>query len=236
MQPLARADGSDLLVTTRAKNAAKLPLNIESFRNLQREEVDADEVFFHKYFNSLGKKGKKDKKKEKNKDKDTDGESGSECEEEIWKALVGSRPNIEAEGSDLDDEDLDMDDLESNSDADDADDAAGSPSSEKEGRSGAVDGEDDEMADFSDGGVDIDFGEEEEDAIFGSDDEVDLDEAFLKEAQTVESETPKERGKKSKENEKESKKRRKRKLKNLPTFASVEEYEKLLGGEDDEGF
>ena len=236
MQPIVRTDHSGLLVTTRTKNAAKPPLNTESFRNLQREEVDADEVFFHKYFNSLGKKGKKDKKEEKSKEKDTDGEGGSDYEEEIWKALIDSRPEIEAEGSDLGDEDLDMDDLESNSDAENADDAAASPSGKKVSVSVTVGGEDNEMADFSDGGVDIDFGEEEEGAIFGSDDEVDLDEAFLREAQTAESETPKEKGKKSKEKEKESKKSGKRKLKNLPTFASVEEYEKLLGGENDEGF
>ncbi|KAL1633130.1 RNA-binding ribosome biosynthesis protein mak21 [Diplodia intermedia] len=137
MQPMAgSATKSDLLVRAGGDAArAELPLNSEAFWRRAVGDVPADEVFFHRYFERSGVaakkgKGKKDKKKE-------DGGAGSADEEdaaeaEIWKALVGSRPDVagpdeeddedleelgELMGSDLEDLD-DGDDGESESDGD----------------------------------------------------------------------------------------------------------------------
>ena len=214
MQPLAGGDSSGLLVTAQSKKGIQAPVNTEAFSKMSAEKVEPDEVFFHRYFNSVGRgKGRKVQKKEKNAEKD------GEDEEEIWKALVDSRPELEGSESG---EDFDMDDLES----------------EVEG-SGEEALNDTEVADSEgvviDSGEDDDddegmhFDDDDDDALLGSDDDVpgDFDEAFMREVQL---------GPKEKEAELESEKPRqkKRRLKNLPTFASVEDYAAMLGGSDEE--
>ena len=133
MQPLAGGDTSDRLVAS-GKGAAHAPLNSEAFWKKRADEVAAEDVFFHEYFNRVGKDKEKARGKKEGKDPvahDEDGAEGlSDDESEIWKALVDSRPELEGEGSD---DDLDMDDLESAYDADEKDDEGGEEGSEDEG-------------------------------------------------------------------------------------------------------
>jgi ribosome biogenesis protein MAK21 len=242
MQPLAGSDSHDLLVnasglSTRARNE---PLNSEAFWRKQAEDVAADDVFFHEYFNRLGKDkhGKKSKKSSK---AGGDGEEGdgSDNESEIWQALVESRPELEG---DDDDDDLDMDDLESAFDededeeddggvifndasddedevdeADEDDEVEGAAAiGSKTAKTGASDDDEDEDA------FDMDVSDEE--AFRDSDEDVPSD-IELGGVEVPSSPADKEDAKTSRQ--------KKRKLRHLPTFASADDYAALLADEDD---
>ena len=211
MQPLAGGDTSGLLVAARSKKGAQVPVNTEAFWKMEGGKVNADEAFFHKYFNTMGR-GKEQAKKKKVKEKASEDEAseGEEGEEEIWKALVDSRPEIE--GSDQSGGDLGMDDLES-----------------------ALEGSDHgvEKEDFADTDEEnMEFGEDNLDfadddgALLDSDDEVPsyLDSAFKDEMHFHADKTA------PAHEEKRDKKRRR--LKNLPTFASADDYAAMLTGDD----
>lgn len=132
MQPLAGGDTSDRLVAS-GKGATPAPLNSEAFWKKRADEVAAEDVFFHEYFNRVGKDKEKARTKKEGKDpvaKDREGTEDSDDEAEVWKALVDSRPELEGAGSD---DDLDMDDLESAYDAEEKDDEEGEAGSEDEG-------------------------------------------------------------------------------------------------------
>ncbi|KAL8785218.1 MAG: hypothetical protein Q9213_003487 [Squamulea squamosa] len=219
MQPISSFTTDKTLLSSasslRARNSQ--PVNSESFWKLEKDQVGADEVFFHKYFTAIGNgqaktKAKKDKRKKKKGQEHEEGSEG-EDEEEIWKALVESRPEIEGDESD---DNLEMEDLE------DLDEDMMSAS------------EEDEQADNDSEGVELDddgipdFAEDDDDeSLLGSEDDVptDLQAAFQKEVQATES--------KGKDRNREKREKR-MKLKHLPTFASVEDYEEMLGG-DEEG-
>lgn len=219
MQPLAGGDTSGLLVSARSKAGMKAPVNTEAFWKTESGKVDADEVFFHKYFNTMGRG--KELAKNKNKaghkgDTGGDSEEGEDDEDEIWKALVDSRPELEGnEDSDLDDGFQDLDSSLTDS-ADEVihDDAADTQDNWNEGMS-----DDDEA---------IDFGEDD-DALLRNDDEVasDLEEAFKGEVQfdSTKIAAPPEEQKRGK---------KRRRLKNLPTFASAEDYAAMLDGDGGE--
>ena len=218
MQPMAGGDASGILMPSRSTNSARAPVNSESFWRMESGKVDADEVFFHKYFASMGKgKDKVKKKKAERKAKDGDDSDAGDDEDEIWKALVDSRPEIE--GSDQ--SDSDMDGLDSAMD-DDEDEEANSAVDEP--NAGDTDmGEDFEM----DAEV-FDLGDDD-DALLSSNDEApsDLEKAFSDEVQYG-----KEQPLWITTDEKRSKKRRR--LKNLPTFASANDYAKMLDDNDGE--
>ena len=207
MQPMAGGDTSGLLLAGRTKIETQ-PVNSEAFWRKESSKVDADEVFFHQYFNTLGKGKKTSGRKKVQKDLE---DSGGKDEEEIWKALVESRPEIE--GSDDSDEGFDekeMGAIASASDGDIDEDVAGSLDEDV----------------VEDGGLDLD---DDDQALLGSDDDMpsDLDEAFKKEVQFNAREVvgvP--------EDGKGKKKRRK--LKNPPTFASAEDYATILDADDED--
>ena len=207
MQPLSTSDkGGRLLITT--KKHATVPVNKEAFWKMEGEKIGADEVFFHKYFNTkaIGLESAKRKKVDKKSKKDSEDESYSENEDEIWKALVDSRPELE--GSEEGDDDVDMGNLDSAMDDSDG---------------GAALRQDDTTSiekfdSFSDEGLDL----EDEDALLDTDDEV--------QGQF----DPKASGKEM--STKEKTRERRRMLKNLPTFASADEYANLMqNDESDEG-
>lgn len=101
MQPMAASDSSGLLVTAKTTRPTEVPVNSESFSHLDVEKVAPSEVFFHKYFSTTSK-GKQQamKKKEKRRRQRDDGSQVNEDEDEIWQALVRSRPELE--GGDAD--------------------------------------------------------------------------------------------------------------------------------------
>ncbi|KAL8882015.1 MAG: hypothetical protein Q9198_000900 [Flavoplaca austrocitrina] len=222
MQPMSSFTNDKTLLSSafslRARN--NQPVNSDAFWQLDQDQVGADEVFFHKYFRAIGKgrdkaKAKKNKKNKKKQNEREDEEgSGEEDEEEIWKALVDSRPEIEGEEHDGD---LAMEDLE------DLDDEMPS-ASEDEGEQSTDGGEgvqldDDGIPDFAEA--------DDSQSLLGSEDDVptNLQAAFEKEAELVE--------RRGKDRNKERKEKR-LKLKHLPTFASMEDYEEMLGA-DEEG-
>lgn len=229
MQPLGASDASGLLVSARSAAAgAKAPVNSEAFWKLEDAKVDADEVFFHRYFSALGRGREKARKKKVGVAEGEEAED-EEAEDAIWKALMDSRPEVEgSEG----DEELGMEDLESAVGG--SDDEVGS---DDEGV--VVDRDDEDDEDPSGDGDDdddasLDFGDDDDDeALLGSDDDVpsDLDEAFKKE---VRFNTPKADAEEEGQG-RSAKRAKRRRLKNLPTFASADEYATMLEGDDEEG-
>lgn len=236
MQPMVSADTADRLIKSRGAHS-EARLNTEQFWAKKVEDVAPDEVFFHNYFNQASNKktakARKDKKGEKGGDSDDSGD-----EDEIWKALVNSKPEVEGGDdfdSDGDAEDLDelMSDDGGQDDEDDAEDGGvelNLDSDEDEELSG-----EDEAQPSSDDGFDatqLDDGDEA--AFFGSDDELPSDFEGLggeaEEEEEKEEEAPKKKSKRSEE------RKNKKKLKQLPTFASADDYAKLLENDDDEDY
>lgn len=221
MQPLAGSNAADLLVKPGNNGVRSQPLNSESFWAKKVENVAADEVFFHSYFNAAGTKKRKTEDKKAKKARNEDDSEDDEGEEEIWQAIANSRPEVE--GPDEDD-DLSMGDLESAGSGSDDD------SSEGGIDLGGEDGDADDFAemdgfgesDEEDAVPDLD---DDEDAMFDSDDEVPMQ----LEGEDEESDVPDEKAARNKK-----KRQDKKKLKSLPTFASAEDYAKLLDEDDDE--
>lgn len=262
MQPLAGGDTQDRLVEAGKAAPQTMPLNSENFWKKKADEVAAEDVFFHEYFNRVNKdkaRAKKGKAGDSSAARDEEGdEELSDAESEIWKALVDSRPDLEAAGDS--DDDLDLDDLESAYDDDEDEEGTGAGAGE-EGDDDEVifndesdEPSDEEMAEFS--GLDDD---DEKDAAAsppvttkktkpaketkGKDEEdeddfdmdVSDDEAFLDSDEDLPSdmelggvELPAAEAAPA-----ESEKKKRRKLKHLPTFASADDYAALLDGEDE---
>lgn len=215
MQPISRTDSSVYLASARERAPAQESVHSEAFWRSDISKVNANEVFFHKYFNIIGRgKDQAREKKEKRKAKKADSdEEDDEGEDEIWKALVNSRPDLEGSEPSENDMEMDMDDDESASELDE-----GGVQLDKEGAgSGDMDDESEEAL----------FDDDDDGALLGSDDEVpsDLEKAFNEEAK-LGGETRSELLEESKRGKK------RRKLKNLPTFASVDDYAEMIG--DDE--
>jgi ribosome biogenesis protein MAK21 len=236
MQPLAGTDSQDLLVAAggmSGKARAQEPVNSEAFWRKRAEQVAAEDVFFHEYFNRLGKekRSKKEKKAEKGPVARAEEavEDESDNESEIWKALVESRPELE--GDDDDDLDLDMDDLDSAfEDEDDGDeDVIFNDESDEEAEEEEEGGKDSEtgttqkakeqLSDEDEDAFDMDVSDDE--AFRDSDEDLpsDLDVGGV-DVQMAE------------KDEKAGRKKR-QKLSHLPTFASVDDYAALLADEDD---
>ncbi|KAK4938941.1 RNA-binding ribosome biosynthesis protein mak21 [Elasticomyces elasticus] len=204
MQPMAN-DTQNVLLGNAMGAQRKLPVNSEAFRSMKGNEVAAEDVFFHQYFSSLGKAT--DKKVQKKKVKDEEEESGAE--DEVWKAMMESAPDLEGLEDDEDD-DIDLSELEDEMDA--------------------SEGEEDEAEGMSkfDEGVDLDpaIFDEDEDDLMDLDDQADGDEDAFEGFGNEEEQSS---GKK-----KDKKKQSKKRAKGLPTFATVEDYAKMLDDDEDE--
>lgn len=220
MQPLANTNAVDLLIQDRSGATTEAPLNTEAFWSKHIDDVPADEVFFHQYFAQVGKKIKAPKK-DKRKDADDSDAEDDEQEDEIWKALVDSMPEVE--GEDESEGFSDIEDLMDDDDDEDEDEAA------QDDNEGVVLNLD---SDVEDADVDAEeaFGaddeptlniESDDDALLGSDDDLpsELDAQSEVEAD-AEAEAAKEKPKK-------------KKLKHLPTFASAEDYAHLISDDED---
>jgi ribosome biogenesis protein MAK21 len=241
MQPLAGGDTADRLVESGKKAQNQLPLNTDAFWKKKAADVAAEDVFFHEYFTRVNKDKEKSRvKKSKDADDSADDENLSENEDEIWKALVDSRPELEADESD---DDLDMSDLESAFDDDEAegedDDSDGGVIFNDE--SDVPSDEDEEMADFSEEEAPKTKkskkpSKEDEEDSDDFDMDVSDDEAFLDSDEDLPSDI--EIGGAIEEpadvpTAPESNSKKRRKLKQLPTFASAEDYAALLADDDD---
>lgn len=127
MQPLrATKDLGDIWLGSKGAGATSKPVNSAAFWKKKAEDVAADDVFFHEYFQHVAKEPKAAAKK-----KDVEEEEENN-EDEIWKALVSTQPDIEDDADeagfdDLDDLDMASDDgsepaLDLESDGEDDDD------------------------------------------------------------------------------------------------------------------
>ncbi|OAQ64193.1 CCAAT-box-binding transcription factor [Pochonia chlamydosporia 170] len=193
MQPLrATKDLGDIWLGSRGAGAASAPVNSAAFWKKKAEDVAAEDVFFHEYFQHVAKEPKPITKKDSEEDEENN-------EDEIWKALVSTQPDIE---DDVDEEGFDdMDDLDMGSED------GSSPALSLESD---LDEEDDE-----DMGVTFDDEDEiESDGLVAVGDEEDAEED-------------------DKAEEKNKKKSRRRALKDLPMFASVDDYAELLAAEEE---
>ena len=217
MQPMAGGDSSALLVSAYSdKSSIEQPVNSEAFWKQASEKVNADEVFFHKYFSTLGRgKAKTSKKTTERKAGAEDSEDEAD-EDEIWQALVESRPDVD-EGSDSGFGDEDME-----SDTEEIDDGKLDPEFVRTDES-----VEDNLAEDSEGLSDLDVGDDE--ALLDSDDEVLSDPGEVFDEEII-SDKPKSVA------ESESGKRgsKRRRLKSLPTFASADDYAKMLEEDDDD--
>ena len=117
MQPMATTQGADLLVSASVKQARSAqPVNGATFSKLEDSRIKPDDVFFHKYFgiktNGLEEARKRKAKNHKSVDDEEPGED-DENEDEIWRALIDSRPELEEDdihtSSSLEDFELDTD-------------------------------------------------------------------------------------------------------------------------------
>ncbi|KAF2105850.1 CBF/Mak21 family-domain-containing protein [Lophiotrema nucula] len=244
MQPMSgTSKAADYLISQRGSDKTHDPVNSEQFWRKKMGDVREDEAFFHTYFEKAGK-AKQVKKKEKKKRKDEEEESEESGEEEIWKALVNSRPEIEGdEEEDSGFSDIDMDGMMSDDDTDgglgmdegvelnlgsddedmdDLDTVHAPAKTKSKSKQAKVEEDDDDM---DDEGFDID---DDEEAFVDSDDEIPVD--FDMNDDTDLEEPPPTSSKASKDDKKGNKKR---KLKHLPTFASAEDYAKLIGDDSD---
>ncbi len=215
MQPMAGGDSSALLVSAYSeKSSTRQPVNSEAFWKQASEKVNADEVFFHKYFSTLGRGKEKASKKKPERKADAEDSDDEGDEDEIWEALLESKPELD-EGSDsgFGDDDIgsDMEGME--------DDEADLESVEADESAKG------NLAEGAEGLPDLD--DEEDEAFLDSDDEVpsDLDEAL---DEGIVSGKP---GSVS-EPEKEKGGSKRIKLKGLPTFASADDYAKMLEEDD----
>ena len=258
LQPLAGGDTADRLVEAGKVTAQRsLPLNSENFWKKKANEVAAEDVFFHEYFNRINKdkvRGKRGKGATPFIARDEgDIEGLSDNEDEIWKALVDSRPDLEADGDS--DDDLDLDDLQSAYDDEEEDLEGGGVGSEDDQVNFHDESEeptDEEMAEF--GGF-----EDEEEVVKASsavmkkatkkstkstkeenmvedEDTFDMDvsdgDAFIGSDEDLPSDMELGVDLPSVETVAPSKSK-KRKLKHLPTFASADDYAALLADEDE---
>lgn len=222
MQPMAGSNAADLLVKPGREGGVRGEVNSEAFWQKKVEDVAADEVFFHSYFNQAGNKRRKISEKKSKKVEAEEDESEGDGEEEIWKAITASKPEVE--GPD-DDDDLSIGDLESAYSSSDG----GSEAGIDLGGDGDVvdqpaEGDDLLADDLSDpeGLDDMPDLESEDDALLDDDDD-------LPEDVEVPEDTQEEEMSKNKKKRKDRKK-----LKQLPTFASADDYAKLLGDDDDD--
>lgn len=214
MQPIRAAkDPGDIWLGSRSTGPSSTAINSATFWNKKQEDVAADDVFFHEYFQQTGKESKRQSRADRAKQgKEEDEEEAGE--DEIWKALVSAQPEVDGdEGAsegfdDLDDDEMASDDGSLPFDLDDMSD------------------DDDDDGEEGGSGLESDGGLEEQSA-----DEADSDGLVAVDAVDEDDEPKGEQTKK-----KDERKERRKKLRGLPTFASVDDYAALLGQDEDERF
>ncbi|KIW37854.1 uncharacterized protein PV06_09839 [Exophiala oligosperma] len=211
MQPMAN-DTSNVLIGSTLGAARKLPVNSVEFKTRKQEDVAAEDIFFHQYFSSLGSAGSNKPKAQK---KSRDEDDGSVDEDEVWKAMMESAPELE--GAEESDDDLDVSDIDSELMASSEDDQDEDDDEEVDLDPALFDEDDDDLVQMP--------GEDED----GSADEGASDFEGFGEDLPSGKERSKERSKEDKARAKKSKK-----AKNLPTFASAADYAKMLDDDEDE--
>lgn len=187
MQPLrATKDLGDIWLGSRGAGAIAAPVNSAAFWKKKVEDVAAEDVFFHEYFQHASREPKPAK---------MEGADEEEiAEDEIWEALVSAQPDIDDDASDVGFDDLDELDMAS-----------------EDGSSPALS---------------LDSDMEDDELMAGSDDEEGDEDGLVAVGEDEEEEE-------AKDGEKDTKKARRKAFKDLPMFASVDDYAELLAGEEE---
>lgn len=232
MQPMANED-SRAVLSSSAGRTRQLPVNSAEFLAKKASDVPAEDVFFHQYFKTLGKAGKKEKTKKK-KDVEED-ENASDNEDEVWQAMLNNAPDLEGLAGDEEDEFSDMDGFEEAMASDEND-------SEEMGVDGTAAKDDDDDSDIDiEAGIFDDSDEEPgEDGDAADLDDEDSGDAAMLDVDDDEfgglsddNEAAKKAPSKKTMQRKEDRERKK-KLKALPTFASAADWAKQLDDDEDE--
>ncbi len=225
MQPLHGDNVHGVLLQNRDSGKAQAPLNTAEFLAKKVEDVSVDEVFFHKYFAQVegrrGHSGRSSKKKSKPRagsDDDDDDEEAEEDDDEIWKAIVGSKPEVD--GGDDDDEGPDLDESDSADEDLDMSDDDDLPVGDDDNDMSANSGEGSLVEYHEDSEGDEDAIAVNADGVLAAGDEPDSLGVTSK------------RGQPSSGPE-TSRRAKRRKLKELPVFASVDEYAEMLASEEE---
>ncbi|EPY52479.1 ribosome biogenesis protein Noc1 [Schizosaccharomyces cryophilus OY26] len=221
MQPLAGSISKGILSIGSGQGG--VPVNSDQFIEKEESEIPVDELFFHRFFNDKYIKGKQSKKK-----KVSVNEEGEMDEDEVWKALVDSKPNLEMEDeeSDFDEEAMD----EAMADLPDDEEAAQSKEPSPEADED-VDEDENEGQMFSDKETEpqetasvANEGESEDEMQLLEDEEDLLPFENDEGNESEEEEQPEQKEKTSRKN------KRRKILKDLPVFADADSYAHLLSG------
>ncbi|KAI2616550.1 CBF-domain-containing protein [Hypoxylon sp. NC1633] len=153
MQPVAAGGQGQILLSRKpSAKAAGSSLNSAEFWNKKSDDVAVEDVFFHEYFSRVGKSEQAERRKLKADKEAAGGEDGEEAaEDEIWDALVASRPEVEGESE----SEPDFDDLMS---LDEDDEDLKQKMAELDGDEGSEDEDGVELWDDSDSDEDEDEG------------------------------------------------------------------------------
>ncbi|KAI0541189.1 CBF/Mak21 family-domain-containing protein [Xylaria digitata] len=108
MQPIAASGQSQVLLSSKSSLKDIDSVNSASFWNKKGGDIAVEDAFFHAYFTQMGKPGQAEREQKRKVKKDAAGEEEDEeaNEDEIWDALVNSRPEIQEDsddGADFDD-------------------------------------------------------------------------------------------------------------------------------------
>lgn len=205
MQPLFGGSelSSTILVKASDLQHNTAPANTENWLNKKVEDINPEDLFFHQYFSSKNSSVKLNKDK-KARAFDDDEEMD---EDEIWDALVKSKPDVEDDSEE--EMDFGADDFSSDDDA----------------LVDSADEEDDDEEVEAFGEEDIDFSAFDGidgAAVTGGDDDEE------EEGSGSESEGSGKRSHEESDEEKDDKKSKKQKKKALPLFASADDYAEYL--------
>ncbi|SCU84580.1 LADA_0D02520g1_1 [Lachancea dasiensis] len=225
MQPLGGSHTGALIVRAsdaQAQGADAVPANTQDWLVKRADQVTPDERFFHQYFTtkqSAIKRAARDKKGGRGGGEDED---ASELDEdEVWDALVKSRPEVEDDSED----DLSMDGLEDMSSGpdDSSDEQQGGVGSDSD----ASNGDEDVFYSFADDAGHVPgAGKRSRDESDGESDGAD-DEALAQAFQS-ESEPSDDEGGPAQDAAQPGHRLSRKKLKSLPVFASVDEYAEYM--------
>ncbi|KAI1275260.1 CBF/Mak21 family-domain-containing protein [Xylaria sp. FL0933] len=104
MQPIAASGQSQVLLSSKSSTKDIDSVNSALFWNKKSGDVAVEDAFFHEYFTQMGKPGQAEREQKRKAKKDAAGEDEEEDEEanedEIWDALVNSRPEIQEDSDD----------------------------------------------------------------------------------------------------------------------------------------
>ncbi|KAJ4486692.1 CBF/Mak21 family-domain-containing protein, partial [Lentinula edodes] len=253
MQPSASGIEGVKLIKGELATSGDLLMNEEKFLKRRPEDVPVDQLFFHKYFTRKNERVREKHTKSSNEDSevdsdaDSDGggemdltgdeaeiarddeasdeeeEEGSELdEEEVWKAMQASMPKVLADDDDL------MNDSDVDPDGDDSDERSSLDDEDLQ---------DEDVEEDSDNELSLVEGSDNEDLISLNDDgliEYDGSDAEVGDAEEWDG-IGIDSAKSNKRKRNDEEKKRRKKLKSLPTFASYEDYAKMIedGPEDD---